>query len=149
MFDGAAVQARIVRRIRRILRQIYPRDNPDDAIFDKFQDYMNDAFAIAMAMRLEQDRFVSTFPTQGASFHPARHSTGGEEQSGLIRLCTFPGVIKQTMFLGASTPEDISIFRARVYLDSAFQHLDLGPIVAVQEPGPDTTLSQSLKEPSV
>ena len=106
---------------------------------------MNDAFAIAVAMRLEQDRFVSMFPTQGASFHPARHSTGGEEQTGLIRLCTFPGVIKQSMFLGASIPEDISIFRARVYLDSTFQHLDLGPIVAAQE-GEAATLSQSLKE---
>jgi hypothetical protein len=143
MFDGTAVQARVVRRIKRILRPIYPRDHLDDAIFDKFQDYMNDVFAIAVAMRLEQDRFVSTFPTQGASFQSTRHSTGGEEQTGLIRLCTFPGIIKQTMFLGASTPDDTSIFRARVYLDSTFQHLDLGPI-ATQDGEPAAEPAEEL-----
>jgi hypothetical protein len=146
MFDGAAVQARIVRRIARILRQIHPREHPEDAIFEKLQDYTNDAFAIAVEMRLEQDRFVSLFPTQGASFQTARHSTGGEEQSGLIRICTFPGIIKQTMFLGVSAVDDVSIFKARVHLNSTFQHLDLGPIVAVQEEGLAAVPSQTLKE---
>jgi len=76
-------------------------------------------------MRLEQARFVSTFPIQAASFQASRHSTGGEDQSGPIRMCIFPGIIKQGMFLGASTPADISIFKARVHLESAFDHLKL------------------------
>lgn len=125
MFDGPAVQTRIVRRIKRILRPIYPRELPDDAIFEKLQDYIGDAIEISVAMRLEQARFVSTFPIQGAGYQAARHTTGGEEQSGPIRMCTFPGIIKQAMFLGASTATDISIFRARVHLESAFQHLKL------------------------
>lgn len=125
MFDGPAVQIRIVRRIKRILRPVCPRELLDDAIFDKLQEYMSDAVQIAVAMRLEQTRFVSTFPIQGAVYQPARHSTGGEEQSGSIRMCTFPGIIKQAMFLGASMPTDISIFRARVQLESSFQHLKL------------------------
>jgi len=125
MFDGPAVQNRIVRRIKRILRPIYPRELVDDAIFEKLQDYIGDAIEIAVAMRLEQARFVSTFPIQGAAYQAVRHTTGGEEQSGPIRICTFPGIIKQNMFLGASVPTDISIFRARVHLESAFQHLKL------------------------
>ena len=125
MFEGPAVQTRIVRRIKRILRPIYPRELPDDAIFEKLQDYISDAIEIAVTMRLEQARFVSTFPIQGAGYQAARHTTGGEEQTGPIRMCTFPGIIKQTMFLGASMPTDISIFRARVHLESAFQHLKL------------------------
>ena len=125
MFDGPAVQTRIVRSIKRILRPVYPRELQDDSIFDKLQDYIGDAIEIAVAMRLEQARFVSTFPIQGAAYQAARHSTGGEEQSGPIRMCTFPGIIKQAMFLGASMPADISVFRARVHLESAFQHLKL------------------------
>jgi hypothetical protein len=125
MFDGSGVQTRIVRRIKRILRPVYPRDLPDDTVFDKLQEYIGDAVEIGVAMRLEQARFVSTFPIQGAAYQPARHTTGGEEQIGPIRMCTFPGIIKQTMFLGASMPTDISIIRARVHLESAFQHLKL------------------------
>lgn len=125
MFDGTAVQNRIMRRIKRILRPIYPRELSDDSIFEKLQDYIGDAIEIAVSMRLEQARFVSTFPIQGAAYQAARHSTGGEEQNGPIRMCTFPGIIKQAMFLGASIPSDISIFRARVHLESGFQHLKL------------------------
>jgi hypothetical protein len=125
MFDGAAVEGRFLRRIKRILRPIHPRDTPDDAIFDKLQEYVNNAIEIAVTMRMEQARFVSTFPIQGAPFSAARHSTGGEEQSGPIRMCTFPGIIKQAMFLGASAPSDISIFKARVHLESTFHHLEL------------------------
>jgi len=82
---------------------------------------------------------VSTFPIQGAAYQPSRHSTGGEDQVGAIRMCTFPGIIKQAMFLGASLPSDISIFRARVHLDSTFQHLklDLPPL-----PQPDGDKSE-------
>lgn len=126
MFDGPAVQTRIVRRIKRILRPVYPRELPDDVVFDKLQDYISDAIEISVAMRLEQTRFVSTFPIQGAAYQAGRHSTGGEEQTGPIRMCTFPGIIKQSMFLGASLPTDVSIFRARVHLESAFQHMNLG-----------------------
>lgn len=123
MFDGASVEGRITRRIKRILRSVYPRDTPEDAIFDKLQEYINSAIELAIAMRLEQARFVSTFPIQGAAFLPNRHTTGGNEQTGLIRMCTFPGIIKQAMFLGASTSTDVSIFKARVHLESAFQNL--------------------------
>lgn len=87
-------------------------------------------------MRMEQARFVSAFPIQGATYNAARHTTGGEDQSGPVRLCTFPGIIKQSMFLGASLPSDISIYRARVHLASAFQHLKLDlptPQKAAQE----------------
>ena len=125
MFDGASVEGRITRRIKRILRSVHPRDTPDDSIFDKLQEYINSAIEIAISMRLEQARFVSTFPIQGAAFLPNRHTTGGDEQTGSIRMCTFPGIIKQTMFLGASTSTDISIFKARVHLESAFQNLPL------------------------
>jgi hypothetical protein len=126
MFDGSAVEGRVVRRIRRILRQVLPRESPDDGIFEKLEEYIHGAVEVAIAMRLEQARFVSTFPIQGAVFQPSRHSTGGEEQSGLVRMCIFPGIIKQGMFLGASTPTDVSIFKARVHLDSAFVHLRPG-----------------------
>jgi hypothetical protein len=132
MFDGASVEGRITRRIKRILRSVHPRDSPDDAIFDKLQEYINSAIEIAIAMRLEQARFVSTFPIEGAAFLPNRHTTGGDEQTGSIRMCTFPGIIKQAMFLGASTPTDISIFKARVHLESAFQSL---PLSQSKEPG--------------
>lgn len=125
MFDGPAVQTRIFRRIKRILRPVHPRDLPDDAVFEKLQQYLGDAIEIAVAMRLEQTRFVSTFPIQGATYAAARHTTGGEEQTGPIRMCTFPGIIKQSMFLGASSSSDISIFKARVHLESSFQHLKL------------------------
>lgn len=125
MFEGASVEPRITRRIKRILRSVHPRDTPEDSIFDKLQEYISSAIEIAIAMRLEQARFVSTFPIQGAAFLPNRHTTGGDEQTGSIRMCTFPGIIKQTMFLGASTPTDISIFKARVHLESAFQNLPL------------------------
>lgn len=126
MFDGKAVEGRIMRRLKRILRPIHPRDSPpDDAIFDKLQEYIAHAIEIAVSMRLEQGRFVSTFPIQGAVFQPPRHSTGGEDQKGAIRMCTFPGIIKQSMFLGASVVSDISIFKARVHLESTFQHLEL------------------------
>jgi hypothetical protein len=124
MFEGEAVESRIVRRIKRILRAIHPRDSPDDAIFEKLQEYVRHAIEIAVAMRLEQARFVSTFPIQGAAYQPARHSTGGDDQTGAIRMCTFPGIIKQAMFLGASTATDISIFRARVHLESAFANME-------------------------
>ena len=135
MFDGPGVQSRIVRRIKRILRPVHPRDAPDDAVFDKLQEYIVDAIEIAVAMRLEQARFVSTFPIQGAAYQPSRHSTGGEDQVGAIRMCTFPGIIKQAMFLGASLPSDISIFRARVHQDSTFQHLKLDLPSAPQPDG--------------
>jgi hypothetical protein len=125
MFEGTSVEGRITRRIKRILRSVHPRDIPDDAIFDKLQEYISSAIEIAIAMRLEQARFVSTFPIQGAAFLPNRHTTGGDEQTGAIRMCTFPGIIKQTMFLGASTSTDISIFKARVHLESSFQKLPL------------------------
>ena len=126
MFDGKSVEGRIMRRIKRILRPVHPRDSPpDEAIFDKLSEYINHAVEIAVAMRFEQGRFVSTFPIQGAAYQSARHSTGGEDQSGAIRMCTFPGIIKQAMFLGASMPTDISIFKARVHLESAFQHMKL------------------------
>ena len=125
MFDGSAVEGRLMRRIKRVLRPLHPRDVPDDAIFEKLQEYIGDAIEIAVAMRMELVRFVSAFPIEGATYQPARHSTGGEEQTGPIRMCTFPGIIKQAMFLGASTNSDISIFRARVHLESAFQHLHL------------------------
>jgi hypothetical protein len=135
MFEGAAVESRIVRRMKRILRPVYPRDSPDDAIFDKLQEYIGSAIEIAVAMRLEQARFVSTFPIQGAAYQPMRHSTGGDDQTGAIRMCTFPGIIKQAMFLGASTPTDISIFRARVHLDSAFQNMNWElPLAKEMEP---------------
>lgn len=125
MFDGPAVEGRILRRIRRILRPIHPRETPDDIIFEKLQEYIHNAIDLAITMRLEQARFVSTFPIQAAAFQASRHSTGGEDQSGPIRMCIFPGIIKQTMFLGASTPVDISIFKARVHLESAFEQLHL------------------------
>ena len=145
MFDGPAVQSRIVRRIKRILRPVHPRDIPDDIVFDKLQEYIGDAIEIAVAMRLEQTRFVSTFPIQGAAYQQSRHSTGGEDQTGAIRMCTFPGIIKQAMFLGASLPSDISIFRARVHLDSTFQHLklDLPPVPQTD----DETSVKPEKEP--
>jgi hypothetical protein len=123
MFEGTSVEGRITRRIKRILRSVHPRDIPDDAIFDRLQEYINSSIEIAIAMRLEQARFVSTFPIQGAAFLPNRHTTGGDEQNGAIRMCTFPGIIKQTMFLGASTSTDVSIFKARVHLESSFQKL--------------------------
>jgi len=125
MFDGSVVETRVLRRIRRILRPIHPRDSPDDEIFEKLQEYIHDAIELAVAMRLEQARFVSTFPIQAASYQPSRHSTGGEEQSGAVRMCIFPGIIKQSMFLGTSTAADISIFKARVHLESVFEHLRL------------------------
>jgi hypothetical protein len=127
MFDGAAVEFRILRRLKRVLRPIHPREMPDEAIFERLQEYLGDAIEIAISMRLEQARFVSTFPIQGAVFQPHRHSTGGEEQTGLIRMCTFPGVVKQSVFLGASNPTDVSIFKARVHLQSTFQYLGLDP----------------------
>ena len=128
------MQGRLLRRVRRILRPIYPRDLPDDSVFDKLADYIGDAVEIAISMRLERDRFVSTFPIQGATFQSNRHTTGGEEQAGPIRMCTFPGIIKQTMFLGASQPSDISIYKARVHLESSFQHLKLNlPALPVSE----------------
>jgi hypothetical protein len=94
-------------------------------IFDKLGDYIGDAVEIAVAMRLEHPRFVSTFPIQGASFQSNRHTIGGDEQTGSIRVCTFPGIIKQQMFLGASLPTDVSIYKARVHLESSFEHLNL------------------------
>jgi hypothetical protein len=123
MFEGSAVEARIVRRIRRILRPVHPRQTPEDVVFEKLAEYVHDAIELARAMRLEQTRFVSTFPIEAASFQPSRHSTGGEEQSGSVRICVFPGIIKQEMYLGTSTAADISIFKARVHLQSAFEHL--------------------------
>ena len=125
MFDGSPAEQRLTRRIKRILRPIYPREPLDEAIFEKLHEYLRDAIDIAIAMRLEQARFVSTFPIHGAAYQPQRHSTGGEEQAGAIRICIFPGVIKQAMFLGASTPSDISVFLARVHLESSFQYLKL------------------------
>lgn len=124
MFEGETVESRIVRRIKRILRPVHPRESPEDVVFEKLQEYVHNAIEIAVAMRLEQARFVSTFPIQGAAYQLARHSTGGDDQTGAIRMCTFPGIIKQAMFLGASTATDISIFRARVHLDSAFANMD-------------------------
>ena len=115
-----------MKRLRRILRQVYPRELPNDLIFDKLQEYLGDAIEIALTMRLEQTRFVSTFPVQGATFQPQMQSLGGEEQSGPIRMCTFPGIIKQASFLGLSTSSDISIYPARVQLESSFKHLNLG-----------------------
>jgi hypothetical protein len=114
-----------MRRMKRILRPIHPREVPDEAIFEKLQEYLGNAIEIAIAMRLEQARFVSTFPIQGAPYQAQRHSTGGEDQTGPIRMCTFPGIIKQGMFLGASAASDISVFQARVHLESSFQHLKL------------------------
>jgi hypothetical protein len=133
MFDGTAVGSRIFRHLRRILRPIHPKETPDDAIFEKLQEYINQAIEIAVSMRLEQARFVSTFPIRGAAFQNLRHSTGGEEQTGLIRMCTFPGVVKQTNFLGAS-PADMSIFKARVHLQSTFQYLGMDPEVSDNDP---------------
>jgi hypothetical protein len=134
MFDGSTVEGRIIRRIKRILNPIHPRETPDDAIFEKLEEYAHAAVVIAIAMRLEQARFVSTFPIQTAPFQSSRHSTGGEDQSGYVRMCIFPGIIKQGMFLGASTPADISIFKARVHLDSAFVHLKMAILPSPEKP---------------
>lgn len=127
MFDGAAVESRILRHLKRILRPVLPKDLPDDTVFEKLKDYIGDAIEIAISMRLEQARFVSTFPIAGATFQPLRHSTGGEDQTGLIRMCTFPGVVKQSAFLGPAAPTDLTIFKARVHLESNFQYLGLDP----------------------
>jgi hypothetical protein len=142
MFDGAAVESRIVRRVKRILRPVYPRDTLDDSIFEKMQEYIDDAIEIGVSMRLEQSRFVSTFPIQGAAYQTARHSTGGDEQSGAIRICTFPGIIKQSMFLGQTAAGDVTIFRARVHLESSFQHLRLDPVLPTENNDPQTMVSQ-------
>ena len=125
MFDGPAVEQRLTRRIKRILRPIYPRETLDEAVFEKLHEYLRDAIEITSVMRLEQARFVSTFPIHGAPYQPQRHTTGGDDQTGNIRICTFPGIIKQAMFLGASTQSDVSVFLARVHLESSFQYLKL------------------------
>jgi hypothetical protein len=123
------VEQRILKHIRRVLRPVYPqKEAPEDAVFEKLREYIRDAIQLSILMRMEQSRFVSAFFTMGADFQPSRHSTGGEEQSGRVRMCIFPGIIKQTLFLGASTPADTSVFLARVHLDSVFSYLKLDPL---------------------
>ena len=86
---------------------------------NKLQEYLGSAIEMALRMRLERPRFVSTFPVQGAEFQRGMHSLGGDEQIGLIRMCTFPGIITRESFLGSS-PE-MQIYPARVQLESWFE----------------------------
>lgn len=122
MFDGSSVEQNIFKSIKCVLRHIYPRAHSDavnDTIFEELKTHLSEAISVAVTMRLESCRFISTFPIKGARFVSQRHSIADENnQSGAIRMCVFPGIIKQKEFLGASKPTDVSIFKANVYLES-------------------------------
>lgn len=136
IFDKKNVQGRIFRRIKSIIRHIQPKPSLalNEAIYGELWGLIETATEISISMRLEKARFISSFPISGAVFLAARHYVHGAEdlqQVGSIRMCLFPGIIKQNQFLGASKPTGISIIKARVLLQTKFEYLKLDENVVI------------------
>ena len=119
LFDADAIINKAKTSIKKAFLPIYSKlnslSNKENA-FKTIDDFIHRNIKLSEFMQFGSVRYVSMFPTKGASYRPLRHQAVNLKEGELIYMCLLLGIIKQRTFLGGETSKDVAITHAKVYL---------------------------------